>query len=235
MSKRLSALATASLLIAACAERTASAPPTTPAVLAQPPPPSAATAPAPSPVAPAGTAGPCEGPHLSLTAAIANATCRISEAEADQLRDVLEDATRAPLKVEAVVLPDGRVKVRVTNSGSAPQSLPLLVHSHLDNFQVSVKGQRLSPPEPDWPPSFRFETGRMLSKIVLPPGGVAEATLRIQTKIVSEEYRDCPPNAKCAPTRVEKGQLAPGKHALAIRTPLYSIRADLTATVDWTH
>lgn len=235
MSKRLSALAGASLLILACAERSSNAPPPGPVAAPTAPAPTAAAAPAPTPVAPASAAGPCEGPHISLTAAIANASCRISEDEADRLRDVLEDATKAPLKVDAVALADGRVKVRITNTGGAPQSLPLLVHSHLDNFDVSVKAQRLSPPEPDWPAGFRFETGRMLTKIVLPPGGVAEATLRIQTKIVSQEYRNCPPNAKCAPTTVEKGQLPPGKHQLSIRTPLYSIRADLAATLGWTH
>jgi hypothetical protein len=176
---------------------------------------------------------PCEGVQLDLLAVLANAACRISEDEGSALRNVLEDPSQAPLEVAAESLPDGRVRVRIRNTGKAPLSLPFLIHSALDNFPVRAGQRQLAPPRPDWPAGFAFEHFRMLSKLVLPPGGSAEATLRIDPEIVTHEIRNCPPNAKCAPTTVSHGRLPPGETPLTLRTPLYSIRADLAAQTTW--
>jgi hypothetical protein len=92
----------------------------------------------------------------------------------------------------------------------------------------------LSAPEPDWPPGFSFEVGRMLAKIVLAPGGVARATMRLDTSVVSQEPGHCAANEKCAPEVVPRGTLPPGTYTLSIRTPLYSIRGDLEAKLLWT-
>lgn len=175
--------------------------------------------------------GACEGSPLDLLAAIANETCRVSEEEGDQLRDVLEDPAKAPVSVEASHLGGGRVRVRITNRGSAPLALPLLVHSALDTFPTRADGRPLSAPIPEWPTGFSFDVGRMLVKVTLPPSGYAEAVVRIEPTLVSHEVGDCPPNAKCAPTLVEHGPLGPGDHELRLRTPLYSIRSDLEATI----
>ncbi len=221
-------------LAAGCADR--ALPPEHPLAAPPVPPPS------PSPAAPAASpavadgkasASPCEGDELDLLAVLANAACRIGEDEGSALRNVLEDPSQAPLEVAATALPDGRVRVRIRNTGKTALSVPLLIHSALDNFSVRAGQRQLAPPQPDWPPGFAFEHSRMLSKLVLAPGGSAEATLRIDPEIVTHEIRNCPPNAKCAPTTVSRGRLPPGETSLTIRTPLYSIRADLAATLAW--
>src|SRR5262249_55135977 len=135
---------------------------------------------------------------------------------------------------QAADLGAGRVEITITNTGAAAQSLPLLVHSALDTFPTTVDGKALAAPTPDWPNGFGFDTARMLVKIVLPPAGVARATLRIDPTFVSREAHACPPEAKCAPDVVQSGTLPPGVHTLKIRTPLYSIRSELEATLAFT-
>ncbi len=218
-----------------CARRPASSeanpprsrpPPIAPTVAAAP------TVPAPAPAPTPGRSA-CEGARLDLLAAIADPSCRIGEDEASALRAVLEDPAQAPLRVEAEALADGRVRVRIRNTGSATQRLPLLVHSHLDSFSAKAGDRPLAAPRPAWPAGFSFETGRMLVKIVLPPAGVAEATVEIDPQLVGYERGHCPPNAKCPEVTVAKGRLPPGEVRLRLRTPLYSIRADLVAEVAW--
>lgn len=201
------------------------------------PSPTPASTRSPTPVASAALApsptSACAGPSLDLLAVIANADCHVSEDEASQLRTLLEDAARTPLRVEATRHPDGRVLVRVVNTGTAPVELPLLVHSLLENFPVRAGKKMLSRPEPAWPSGFSFGVGRTLVKLGLPPGGKAEAVIRIDETVVTHELRNCPPNAKCSPTTVEHGRLPRGSHELSIRTPLYSIREDLAAKLSW--
>jgi len=221
-------------LAGGCAEP--AAPPEHPTAAPPASPPSASVAAsAPTAVVPGAgaNASPCEGAQLDLLAVLANAACRISEDEGNALRNVLEDPGQAPLEVAAESLPDGRVRVRIRNAGKAPLTLPFLIHSALDNFSVRAGQRQLAPPRPDWPAGFAFEHFRMLSKLVLPPGGSAAATLSIDPEIVTHEVRNCPPNAKCAPTTVSRGRLPPGETPLTIRTPLYSIRADLAAQITW--
>lgn len=180
-----------------------------------------------------GRAMSCEGKQLSLLAAIGNAQCGISEDEATLLRQSLEDPAQTPMRVDATVLADGRIRFRIHNLASTSKTYPVFVHSNLDNFTVTTSGKRLAPPSPEWPAGFQFETGRMLRKITLPPQGVAEATLRIDPTVVEQRSGRCPPNAKCPPDTVTTGPLPRGKHLLTIRPPLYCIRSDVEASVEW--
>lgn len=189
----------------------------------------------PTPTADAAAAAdPCAGASLDLLATIANPACHISENEGDALREVLEDPKRTPLRVEAELRSDRSVLVRIVNTGSSAETLPFLVHSHLESFPVRAGKQALAAPEPGWPKGFAFPTGRLLAKVGLPPGGKTEAVIRLKETVVVHETPKCPPNAKCGSRPVEKGSLAKGKHTLSIRTPLYSIREDLTAELHWT-
>ena len=115
-------------------------------------------------------------------------------------------------------------------------TLPLFVHSHVDAFPAQAGSLTLTPPVPAWPAGFAFETGRMLAKVVLPPGGRAWANVRLDLAsltVTSNDMRDCPPNAKCAPKVVQRGPLPPGTYFLRFKTPLYAARADLEARVRW--
>lgn len=205
----------------------------------QPPPRPAAGTPPPArvapPAAPTGTAtqSPCAGPRLDLLAAIADRRCRIGEDEADELRKVVEDPARARLRVDATPIGDDRVLVRIRNQGATALAVPLFVHSAVDAFPATADDRPLAAPVPSWPEGFSFDTGRMLSKVVLPPGGVADATIRIDPRVVSETPPPCPPNAKCAPGTAVVGRLRSGHYVLRIRTPIYSGRDDLVATSRW--
>ncbi len=173
-------------------------------------------------------ASPCEGASLDLLAAIASPACRTTEQEADALRAALEDPAKTPLRVEASLIGDDRVELRIINTGASAATLPLFVHSTVDTFATRAGDKHLTAPAPEWPAGFAFDVGRMTSKIVLPPAGVARARMRITPKIATADVSGCPPNAKCAPD-VQTSPLSPGSYELEIGTPLYASRADLVA------
>ena len=170
---------------------------------------------------------------MDLLAAIASPACRTTEKEADALRAVLEDPAKTQLRVAASLVGEDRVEVRIVNTGASAATLPLLVHSALDAFATRAGRMHLTAPEPEWPSGFAFDVGRMTSKIVLAPSGVARARVRITPKIVTESVGHCPPEAKCPPETDESG-LPPGSYELTIGTPLYASRADLVAKLPWT-
>jgi hypothetical protein len=181
-------------------------------------------------------AGRCEGKTIDLLAAIADPACRILEADADRLREALEDPAKTPLRIDAVVTQGALRQLSIVNTGSSPAELPLLVHTHLDAFPAKAGSLVLAPPEPAWPPGTKLETGRTFAKVVLAPGGRAFANLRLHFEnltVVASVVPDCPPNAKCAP-RLERRPLPPNTYTLRFRTPLYASRADLEARLRWT-
>jgi hypothetical protein len=183
-----------------------------------------------------GAVSPCEGASLDLLAVIADRACRISEAEADRLRKILEDPARTSLRVDADVRNDQLVQMSIVNTGNATATLPLLVHSHLDTFPALAGSLTLEPAQPAWPANISFETGRTLVRLVLPPGARAFAKVQLefaQLTVVSSDLGKCPPDAKCAPQKVVRGPLPPGTYTLRLRTPLYAIREDLEARVRW--
>ena len=183
-----------------------------------------------------GAVSPCEGASLDLLAVIADRACRISEAEADRLRKLLEDPALTSLRVDADVRNDRLEQMSIVNTGSATATLPLLVHSHLDTFPVMAGSLTLEPAQPAWPADVSFETGRTLVKLVLPPGARAVAKVQLEfadLTVVSSDVSKCPPDAKCAPQKVVRGPLPPGTYTLRLRTPLYAIRQDLEARVPW--
>lgn len=63
------------------------------------------------------SASPCEGRTVNLLAAIADPRCRITEDEADRLREVLEDPARTPLRVDAVMTDRALRQLAIINTG----------------------------------------------------------------------------------------------------------------------
>ena len=162
----------------------------------------------------------CSGPALALEVAVVDKRCAIGSGRAKQLRAILEVDGGAPLslKQEAKVVPDGRVALRLVNTGSATLTLPLSFSAKLPAFTVLAEDERhtlyeLEPPRLEVAAGSPEATARNdrphFARIVLAPGGAALATITIGGGVVRVVGRGpgdrCDGGPACAPSRLSKG------------------------------
>jgi hypothetical protein len=183
----------------------------------------------------------CSGMEIAFDVAVVDKRCAIGSGRAKQLRATLErDGGGLPLRQEAKVAPDGRVVVRLVNTGPAALILPLSFSAKLPAFTVIAEDDRHSLYELEPP---RFEVGAPsaaaandrphFARIVLPPGGAAVATIAVQGGVArvvgrSAAAEKCPDGGTCAPSR-----LAKGRYVLHVGELLTDVEAGAPARVTW--
>ena len=162
----------------------------------------------------------CSGAELAFAAAVVDPRCSISAARAKQLRAILErdgSAGALPLRQEAKVLADGRVALRLVNTGPQPLTLPLSFSARLPAFSVIAEDERhslveLAPPRLDvtaGSAEARADNDRPhFARIVIAAHGAAVATIAIST-VVERVLRRAPGDkcdgGACAPSRLPRG------------------------------
>jgi hypothetical protein len=162
----------------------------------------------------------CTGGEIAFAAAVVDPRCAVSATRAKKLRALLErDGGAVGLRQEAKVVEEGRVALRLVNKGSASLTLPLSFHAKLPAFSVLAEDERHTLYELE-PPQLELrdpgQGGRShFARIVLPPGGVAVATIAISRVIVRVLGRGAADPCKdagadggggpCSATRLPKG------------------------------
>jgi hypothetical protein len=186
----------------------------------------------------------CTGAEIAFATVVVDARCAIGSGRAKQLRALLErDGGASTLRQEAKVGADGRLVVRLVNSGSAPLILPLSFSAKLPAFTVIAEDDRHSLYELEAP---RFEVGPAgvdasaandrphFARIVLPAGGVAIATIAVDAAVArvvgrSAAAEKCPDGGTaCAPSRLPKG-----RYVLHVGELLTDVEAGPPARVTW--
>jgi hypothetical protein len=173
--------------------------------------PRADTDPSEGPVDPACIGG--KGGELSFATAVVDERCAIGRVRAKKLRAALEQdgGPPAPLRQEGKVLDDGRVAVRLVNTGPVPLSLPLIFSSALPAFLVMAEDEgqtlyELAAPRFDVAASGAgARTRAHFARIVLEPGGAATATLTIDPAIASVVARRGGDRADAGASKLAKG------------------------------
>lgn len=184
----------------------------------------------------------CTGTEISFAAVVVDKRCAIGSGRAKQLRALLErDAGGAALSLrqEAKVAADGRVVLRLVNTGSASLMLPLSFSAKLPAFTVIAEDDKHSLYELEAP---RFELASVsaandrphFARIVLPPGGAAVATITVLPAVArvvgrSAAAEKCPDGgAGCAPARLGKG-----RYVLHVGELLTDVEAGPPARLTW--
>jgi hypothetical protein len=192
----------------------------------------------------------CTGAEVAFAVAVVDRRCAIGSGRAKALRAALERDGGAPipLRQEGKVEADGRVTLRLVNTGEAPLVLPLSWSAKLPSFTVLAEDQQrsiyeLAPP--------RFEVSRAaeavgadasvgnerayFARIVLPPGGAAVGTITVDPAIAKALRRAgdsgaerCADGGVCPPSRLGKG-----KYVLHIGELLTDVEAGSPAQVVW--
>ena len=187
----------------------------------------------------------CSGTEIALAVAVVDKRCAIGSGRAKQLRAILErdggGELRLPLKQEAKVGADGRVALRLVNTGSAPLTLPLSFSAKLPAFTVLA--------EDDHHSLFELESPRLevaagspeasaandrphFARIVLAPGGAAVATVAISGAVVRVVGRGagdkCDGGGACV--RAD-GRLAKGRYTLHVGELLTDVEVGAPARV----
>ena len=176
-----------------------------------------------------------KGGDVSFAVAVVDERCAIGRVRAKKLRAALEHdgGPLAMLRQEGKVLDDGRVAVRLVNTGPAALSLPLIFSAVLPAFLVMAEDEGQTVYELAAP---RFEvatagpgprTRAHFARIVLEPGGAATATLTIDPAIASVVAR------RGGGDRADAGasKLTKGHHVLRVGELLTDVEAGAPARV----
>jgi hypothetical protein len=158
------------------------------------------------------------------------------EDRATALRAAYEElVAKAPPDVRARVVGDLTVEIELTNTSPETLVVPLFLSQVVDLYTVTARRGRttahVSAEQAPAQGTARWDRGRNFAAISIPPGGSAFARLTLDPTIEESEY-DCPPEAKCAPTKTLHGPLPAGTWQLEIGLPVYG--TPLTAKVEWT-
>ena len=154
-----------------------------------------------------------KGGELSFASAVVDERCAIGRVRAQKLRASLEQdgGPPPPLRQEGKVLDDGRVAIRLVNTGSAPLTLPLIFSSSLPAFLVMAEDEgqtlyELAAPRFDVAAAGTGSRTRAhFARIVLEPGGAATATLTIDPAIASVVARRGGNRADAGASKLAKG------------------------------
>jgi hypothetical protein len=167
---------------------------------------------------------------VALAAAVVDARCAIGRERAKKLRALLEHDGGPPvsLRQDAKVLDDGRVALRLVNTGSVALVLPLIFSATLPAFLVMAEDEgrtlyELAPPRFDVTAS---RTRAHFARIVLEPGGVAVATIAIDPGIASVVARRGGDRGDAGASR-----LARGHYVLRVGELLTDVEAGAPALV----
>jgi hypothetical protein len=188
----------------------------------------------------------CSGAEISFNTAVVDKRCAIGSARAKQLRAILErdGGPALTLRQEAKPLADGRIALRLVNTGFSPLTLPLSFSAKLPAFSVLAEDDRHAVYELDAP---RFDVGSggpegalandrpHFARIVLPPGGAAVATLT-PSPLVVRTLRGSDAGAGAgAPKSGDGGplRLGTGHYVLHIGELLTDVEAGAPARVIW--
>lgn len=167
----------------------------------------------------------CSGTEIALAVAVIDKRCAIGSARAKQLRAALEQDGGAalPLAQQAKVGNDGRVALRLVNTGSTPLTLPLSYSAKLPAFNVIAEDEQhtlyeLVPPRLEvaggTPEASAANDRPHFARVVLAPGAAAVATATVNSAIVRVVGRrggaaePCGDGGACAPARLAKGRYA---------------------------
>jgi hypothetical protein len=177
----------------------------------------------------------CTGAEIDLVAALSDPRCAINSTAAKRMAAAFDDAgVPTSLRQDAKVLADGRVVVRLINTGKTALALPLSFHPKITPFTALAEDEtnraiyELEPP--------RLEAldgggvglpGARFARIVLPPGGAGVARAAIGTAIVKRIAPSCEAGT-CAPP-----SLPPGKYVLHVGQLLADVEAGAPAQLPW--
>ena len=187
----------------------------------------------------------CSGAEIALATAVIDKRCAIGSARAKQLRATLErDAGALPLRQEATVGADGRITLRLVNTGAVALTLPLSFSAKLPAFTALAEDDRHTLFELEAP---RFDVRSLpgndrahFARIILPPGGAAVAIIAVVPTVVrtlgrgAEKCADASradgaaDAAGCAPPRLGKG-----RHVLHVGELLTDVEVGAPARVLW--
>lgn len=215
------------------------APPSQAAAIAAAPAPSDAggAAPARQEAAPDAGPSPCEGSHVDVTATVTDARCVFYDEErATALRTAYEEEiAKAPPIVRGQVVGDAEVEIEVTNTSPRTLVVPLFLSQVIDLYPATARrgktSVRVRADQRGTQGTARWDHGRNFAAISLPPGGTASVRLTLDPTIEESTY-DCPPNAKCSPTKTTRGPLPAGTWEIEIGLPIYG--TPLAAKLAWT-
>ena len=189
----------------------------------------------------------CTGAEVAFAAAVVDERCAIGSARAKKLRALLErDGGAVALRQDAKVA-EGRVALRLVNKGSSSLALPLSFHAKLPAFSVLAEDERhtlyeLEPPQLELRDPAQGNRSHF-ARIVLPPGGVAVATIAISPAIVrvlgrgaGDTCKDA--GASAASASAEGGacnlaRLPKGRYVLHVGELLTDVEAGPPARVSW--
>jgi len=150
-----------------------------------------------------------KGVEVSLAKAVVDERCAIGRVSAKRLRALLERDGGPPvsLRQEAKVLEDGRIALRLVNTGPVALTLPLIFSATLPAFLVMAEDEgqtlyELASPRFDVAAS---KTRAHFARIVLEPGGVATATITVDPGIASVVARRGGDRADAGASRLPKG------------------------------
>jgi len=150
-----------------------------------------------------------KGVDVSLASAVVDERCAIGRVRAQKLRVLLEHDGGPPvsLRQEAKVLDDGRIALRLVNTGPVALTLPLIFSATLPAFLVMAEDEgqtlyELAAPRFDVVAS---KTRAHFARIVLEPGGVAIATITIDPGVASVVARRGGDRADAGASKLPKG------------------------------
>lgn len=187
----------------------------------------------------------CTGAEVMFAAAVVDARCAIGSSRAKKLRALLErDGGAVALRQEARVVEEGRVALRLMNKGASSIALPLSFHAKLPAFSVLAEDARHTLYELEAPPLELRDPAQgnrsHFARVVLPPGGVAVATIAISPVIMRVLGRGAGDTCKdggataggdgglCSITRLQKG-----RYVLHIGELLTDVEVGAPARVTW--
>lgn len=180
----------------------------------------------------------CTGTEVAFATVVVSTRCAITSARAKQLRAALEnDAGPLTLRQEARIAGEGRVTLRLVNTGPTRMELPVSYSAKLPAFTVLAEDERHAIFELEAP---RFEVaGSIASKdrphfarIVLPPGGAAVATIAIATGVVKMLSRGSGAE-KCDGGPCTPAKLTKGRYVLHVGQLLTDVESGAPARVPW--
>jgi hypothetical protein len=188
----------------------------------------------------------CSGAEISFNVAVVDKRCAIGSARAKQLRAILErdGGPPVPLRQEAKPLADGRVALRLVNTGSSPLTLPLSFSAKLPAFSVLAEDDRHAIYELETP---RFDVGPggpegaaddarpHFARIVLPAQGAALATVTLSPTVV-RVLRAADAGAGGGAAKATEGgplRLGTGHYVVHIGELLTDVEAGAPARVIW--
>ncbi len=174
----------------------------------------------------------CAAQAMDLGAVVVDARCAIPSSRAKRLlADLQRDGGAARLVQDAKLGADGRVTLRLINTGHEPITLPLSWSPKLPAVSALAEDEKhllfeLAPPKLEVPSSA--EGNVHIARIVLAPGTFATARFTPSTDIVKRIAPACDDGGTCAPPK-----LPPGKYGLHVGQLVVDVEVGAPARVEW--